>query len=137
MRLRYYRQPPAVQTKAALVSSNTPGITLAQRPIYQGRLRRGVSGLSGAFIACCLFMVGTHLLHFSVGLAILRRFPFHVTYHACLALTWGTMLGFALYTCRVAATVDFRFVTGPAVAVYCIRWAGRGARGKGSAERGG
>ncbi|KAG2448115.1 hypothetical protein HYH02_006700 [Chlamydomonas schloesseri] len=86
----------------------------------QGRLRRGVSGLSGAFIACCLFMAGTHLLHFSVGLALLRAFPFHVTYHACLALTWGTMLGFALYTCRVAATIDFRFVTGPAVLVYCI-----------------
>ncbi|PNW75764.1 hypothetical protein CHLRE_12g561550v5 [Chlamydomonas reinhardtii] len=107
---------------ATLVSVLAQGgrLGLIHQLKLQGRLRRGVSGLSGAFIACCLFMVGTHLLHFSVGLAILRRFPFHVTYHACLALTWGTMLGFALYTCRVAATVDFRFVTGPAVAVYCI-----------------
>ncbi|KAG2430405.1 hypothetical protein HXX76_009930 [Chlamydomonas incerta] len=112
----------ALLLAATLVSVLVQGgrLGLIHQFKLQGRLRRGVSGLSGAFIACCLFMAGTHLLHFGVGLAILRRFPFHVTYHACLVLTWGTMLGFALYTCRVAATVDFRFVTGPAVLVYCV-----------------
>ncbi|KXZ45248.1 hypothetical protein GPECTOR_56g344 [Gonium pectorale] len=86
----------------------------------QGRLRRGVDGLNGSFIAAALFMLGTHLLHFSVAIALLRPWPFHIVFHAALVVVWGVVASFALYTGRLAASVDFRAVTVPAALVYTV-----------------
>ncbi|KXZ45246.1 hypothetical protein GPECTOR_56g342 [Gonium pectorale] len=80
----------------------------------QGRLRRGVDGLNGSFIAAALFMLGTHLLHFSVAIALLRPWPFHIVFHTALVVVWGVVASFALYTGRLAASVNFRAVTVPA-----------------------
>ncbi|GLC47382.1 hypothetical protein PLESTB_001360600 [Pleodorina starrii] len=85
-----------------------------------GRLRKGISGLNGSYIAAALFLCGTHAIHFAVGLVLLRAWPFHIVYHACLSLVWGTIAAFAIYTGRLMVSVDFRIATIPTTLVYCI-----------------
>ncbi|KAG2483230.1 hypothetical protein HYH03_017887 [Edaphochlamys debaryana] len=96
-------------------------IALLHQLRLQGRLRRGVSGLDGAFTAAALFLAGSHLIHLGVGLLGLHaQLPFNLVYHGALAVLWGTVSGFAVWSGRLVGGVDFRAVAAPAAAVYAI-----------------
>lgn len=111
-------------TTLILLLAQGTRLAVTQQLRVQGRLRKGISGLNATYIAAALFLCGTHVLHFAVALTILRRWPFHIVYHACLSVVWGTIASFALYTGRLSVSVDFRVSTIPAAVVYFIRWAG-------------
>ncbi len=68
-----------------------------------------------------LFLAGTHALHFFIGLAALRTWPFHITYHAAAALAWGVVVAFALYTSRLPASIDFRALSVLAALAYLLQ----------------
>ncbi|GFR40138.1 hypothetical protein Agub_g694, partial [Astrephomene gubernaculifera] len=112
----------AILLAIALVSllAQAHRLAVIQHLRAQGRLRKAVSGLNGSFIAASLFICGTHLLHFTVGVVALRSFPYHVTYHAFLAIVWALISVLAIYTGRLLVSVDFRAVTLPATLVYAI-----------------
>ncbi|GIL44034.1 hypothetical protein Vafri_1601 [Volvox africanus] len=95
-------------------------LAVAQQLKAHGRQRKGISGLNGSYIAAALFVCGTHVLHFTVGLAVLRAWPFHIVYHACMMVVWGTIASFAIYTGRLSISVDFRIASISASLVYSI-----------------
>lgn len=68
-----------------------------------------------------LFLAGTHALHFFVGLAALRTWPFHITYHGAATLAWGVVVAFALYTSRLPASIDFRALSVLAALAYLLQ----------------
>jgi ATP-binding cassette subfamily B (MDR/TAP) protein 6 len=86
----------------------------------QGLVRHGVSGVNGAYIACAVFMTGSHLLHVGLSLALLRPWPFHVAFHSILAATWAAVLSLGLLTARLRACVDLRPVSAAAAVVYTL-----------------
>jgi ATP-binding cassette subfamily B (MDR/TAP) protein 6 len=108
-------------TTLILLLAQGTRLAVIQQLRLQGRLRKGISGLNGSYIAAALFLSGTHVLHFAVGLAVLRGWPFHIVYHAGFAVVWSTVAAFAIYTGRLLVSVDFRIATVPATLVYLIR----------------
>ncbi|GLI70029.1 hypothetical protein VaNZ11_014765, partial [Volvox africanus] len=95
-------------------------LAVAQQLNAHGRQRKGISGLNGSYIAAALFLCGTHVLHFTVGLAVLRPWPFHIFNHACMMVVWGTIASFAIYTGRLPISIDFRIASISATLVYFI-----------------
>ncbi|GIL87517.1 hypothetical protein Vretimale_1580 [Volvox reticuliferus] len=95
-------------------------LAVAHQLRAHGKQRKGISGLNGSYIAAALFLCGTHALHFTVGLAVLRPWPFHIVYHACMMVVWGTIASFAIYTGRLPISVDFRIASISATLVYII-----------------
>ncbi|EFJ49390.1 hypothetical protein VOLCADRAFT_59332 [Volvox carteri f. nagariensis] len=107
-------------TTLILLLAQGTRLAVMQQLRVKGRIRRGISGLNGSYIAAALFLCGTHSIHFAVGLAVLRTWPFHIAYHACFALLWCTIATFAIYSGRLAVGVDFRISSIPATLVYLI-----------------
>lgn len=90
--------------------------TLSQHPEKQ----RGIRGINGAFIAGALFLIGVHSLHLTTSIAVLRDFPFHIIYHACMAGSWLMVAAMAMHTARMRISLDSRAFIFPACAAYLV-----------------
>jgi hypothetical protein len=108
---------------AALLAIGAPLLVLAARRIASaaarggaaGPRKRGLTGGEASYLSLCAVLAAIHTTHLAAAVWLLRDLPFHVAYHASLAVVWAAA---AALQARAAAAGHARLRLLPLVRAF-------------------